>query len=984
MTSSLSLLRQALRALGGLLAAAAMHTAAAGPDLSHYQHTRWTQENGGPPQANAMAQTSDGWLWLNTIDGLYRFDGQRFERRPLPGVAGPKRIFNIGVHGRDVYIMYLGRGMAVLHPDGRLEDLAHGPGSPERGIVSMTVDPDGSLWTGSAAGIHHLAHGRWTHVLDSAEWRTTELSSMLRDGAGGIWAANAYGAWHLDRARGRFDKVSERGGSVTLAPDGGVWLTADRGGPIERLAAPAAMARTDAVSYSAGVFDAGGTFWSLQCPERLCLVPPTAGRAEIVPRRDAAARLAPAFPLSGSEAILAMRDREGDIWIATEAGLDRFREKRVLATGLAGSGDRYTLAADDTGQVWAAEKGTGTLWRLVPGRPPEAQAGVWANVIARAPDGALLLAGKRSIQRRSRAGIEEIALPPGRDGKPVDIHSIGILDDGRILWVMSPEIGLVGWNGKAWLPRSAFTLPREIYLAVREGGGRLWLATSEGKLVRYQDDRLTSYDMSMLGMGSGIFPGEQLVAGGDQGLAVLKDGRLRLLRAHDPGVLRNVSGLAVDADGDRWLNGAAGLVRVRAADWRRTMADPDTPLRYELFDALDGYPGQSMLGTRLGTAFTGDGRHLWFVASGGVITVDTARLRRNTVAPQPLILDLATDQQRFDAAAPLRLPPGSNAFRIRYTAPALRAPERLHFQYRLDGVDARWQDAGTRRMTAYTNVAPGDYVFRVRAVNEDGVASAQDATLRLTVEPTLAQSLPFRIACAFLLAALAYALHRYRVRQLTRRLTERLQVRNDERERIARTLHDTILQAVQVLMLRLDGLAASLPAGDRARDELRRALGDAAGAIDAGRDQVRELRGGAPRLEDAIEDCAGALRGIHPGVAFALRVEGRARRLHDAVADEAAHIVCEALRNAFAHAGARRIEVVLDYGRRGLDARVRDDGGGLDAEVARAGYRSGHWGLIGMRERAGRIGARLALDSRPGGGTAVTLAVPAARAYART
>jgi signal transduction histidine kinase len=961
---------------------------AALPALADYQHTRWTRDNGGPPQAVAMAQTDDGWLWMTTADGLYRFDGQRFDRHALPGTDKPgfRRIYNLTAHGRDLYLMYLGRGLSLLHADGRLEDLTAAGGSPERAITSMAVDRDGSLWTGST-GIHHYSHGRWTLVHDSGEWRTSEFSSLLLDGDGRLWAANAYGAWRLDRARNRFDKVAERGGGLTLAPNGDVWLLANRGAGELRLATSAAgLPANAAATYSqnGGVFDNAGTFWAMSCPERLCLVHGAMGRADLVARRDADERLPAAYPLSGNEAMLAMRDREGDIWISTEGGLDRFRAKRVLASGLSNAGDNYTIAADDTGQVWAAEKVTGTLWRLTPGQAPEAQPGIWAGIVARAPDGALLIAGKRTIQRRSRAGTSEIALPPGPDGKPIDMHVIGILDDGAILWAMTPEVGLVGWNGKQWLPRRAFTLPKEIYLAVREGGGRLWLATSEGQLVLYQRDKLTAYDMGMVGMGSGIFPGEQLLAGGERGLAVLKDGRLRLLRVDDPGVLRNVSGVVAGNDGDRWINGAAGLVHVRAADWRHAMADPDTPLRYELFNALDGYPGQSALRSRLPTAVTGDGRHLWFVADGGVVWLDTATLRRNAVAPQPMIMELATEQASYGARGPLKLPAGAGNFRIRYTAPMLRAPEQLRFQYRLDGVDAHWQDAGTRRMTSYTNVAPGDYVFRVRAVNEDGVASTADATLALSLAPTLAQSLPFKLACALLLAALAYVLHRYRVRQLTRRLTERLQVRTDERERIARTLHDTILQAVQVLVLRLDTLAASLPPGDRARRELQQALGDAGGAIDAGREQVRALRdGAAPVLADAIEDCADELRGIYKDIGFALRITGRERALREGAADEAVHIACEALRNAFAHAQARRIEVVLDFGRRALVVTVRDDGRGLDAEVARAGYRSGHWGLIGMRERAERLGATLALDSKPDAGTVVTLTVPAARIYAK-
>jgi signal transduction histidine kinase len=560
---------------------------------------------------------------------------------------------------------------------------------------------------------------------------------------------------------------------------------------------------------------------------------------------------------------------------------------------------------------------------------------------------------------------------------------LGVLDDGQILWAATLEMLRMAWDGTRWLAPDAIRFPPHIYMAVADGPGQMWMGTMEGELIFYDQARITRHDIKQLGFGAGIFPGQPLTVGGERGLGVLKDGAITLLQAADPGVLRNVSGMITDAAGDRWLNGAAGVLHVRAADWARAMATPAAPLVYTLFDASDGYPGQAAISNRKPSAVSPDGRHLWFAGTGGVVSLDTAALRRNRVAPVPQIQRVVTDSASFAARSPLRLPPGSQQLRLDFTAPALRAPERLRFQYRLDGVDPGWQDAGTRRMTMYTSVAPGDYTFRLRAVNEDGVASAGEAVLQLAVAPTVLQGLPFRLACGALLLLLAAALYRYRVGLLTTRLMERMVVRIAERERIARLLHDTILQTVQALVLRLDAVVLSLPSGDRTRHQLETLVGRATAAVNEGRDQLHELRAASPQaLEDIVAGAIGGQRELYPGLEMVLRIDGASRALHAGATDEAGYIACEALRNACAHAQATRIVIRLAYGRRALTVCVRDDGRGLDRQVARDGYRSGHWGMIGMRERAARLGARLSLDSGAGKGTTVTLAIPARRAYA--
>jgi signal transduction histidine kinase len=979
-----------VRALAAALLIAAGSAGAVPEGFADYHHTRWTAAEGAPPAIRTMAQTRDGWLWLGTADGLYRFDGLRFERYVLPAQPGRSheriQVLRAAPNG-DLVIAYAAEGVSVLHPDGRVEDLPEQP-SPYESVGAMAVDTDGSLWTVTGR-VAHFAGGRWHVVAAGPEWETAHQEALLVDGAGNLWAFNERGAWRLDRAAGRFARVTDKAGQPLLAPDGGLWLRAE--GTLHLLGAtgrPRPGTYAPSQSLEAGQFDADGTLWLLDCPQPVCRVPDAARRKEArwTIASAAAERVAAPALLSGRGATAILEDREGDIWVATESGLDRFRRNRFLHSGLPGSGVRYSFGVDGTGRVLAADFETGTLWHLAPDMAPAAVRGPWVGVVNNGHDGALLVGGKRSVQRVRGTTVEDIPLPPGPDGKPRDHRLIGLLDDGKVLWTASLETGLIGWRDGRWLPRAAFNLPPKIFQSATAGPAGNWFATGEGKLVHYLDGKLTFYDLGPVGQASALFPGEDLVVSGSGGTAVLRDRTLRLLVTQDPGVLRNLSGIVVTPDGDRWMNGVAGLVHVRAADWRQAMRDPDHPLRYELFDALDGYPGRAAMENRWRGIVSADGRNVWLSATGGVVRLDLAQLRRNRVAPQAVILGVTADSRSWPAQGTANLPAGTDHFRIQYTAPALRLPERVRFEYRLDGVDRTWLDAGTRRATSYTNIGPGDYVFRVRAVNEDGVPGDAVATLPLHVAPTLAQTLWFRLACAGALALLGVLLYRYRMRYVTRRLTERLQVRTAERERIARTLHDTFLQTVQGLVLRVDAVAATLPPDAGARRQLENVLDDASHAIGEGRDQLQELRAGdAHVLEDVLADAIARFRQTHGALAVDVHVEGERRPLLAPVADEIAEIAREALRNAFVHAHATRLRVTLVYARRLLTLCVADDGCGLPEPVRRdgngfAGYR-GHWGLIGMRERAERIGARLEIASGPRRGTTVALTVPGTHAY---
>jgi signal transduction histidine kinase len=962
-----------------------------GTPLRDYRHTTFGPNEGAPPQISSMAQTPDGWLWLGTSDGLFRFDGVTFARVPLPtrGMLARDQIYTMhAADNGDLWIAHMFGGVSLLRADGRLEDIAELPGQPAGLVSSLASDVDASLWVICTAGLFHVEGGAWRRVVDSAGWKDDTIRSLLRDQDGVLWATFDAQTWRLDRQAGRFVAVGPAGaaGSLQQSPDGRVWaMRAGRLVPVSAASGRVRSPRANQVeARTGGQFDRSGNLWQLRCPNGACLLPAAHRVGDALDPAGQGQHLGQPPDISSPNADQVMEDREGNVWIVTDNGLDRYQPNRVEHSGLPGSGTPVSLAADADGAVWAADAPTGALYRLAAGSAPALQPGRYARVVGTARDGALLLAGKRSIERRLHGVTTIIPLPPARDGKAADLAVIGMLDDGKVLWMAAFETGLMGYVDGQWRPRSDFNLPQKIVISAAGAVGQLWLADGDGGLTLYDDGKLTRYDATMAGLASAVFAGPQVMVAGERGLAVLQHGVMRLLPARVPDQLRNISGMAITPDGDRWFNGAAGIVHVVAADWSRALAQPHEALQYTLLDGRDGYPGQATTANRLPSVVQAAGGQLWLATTGGVVRLETRTLPRNQVAPNAQILQVSagatTWSVRTDQA--VQLPPASQDFSIAFTAPALRRPEALRYAWRLEGVDHGWIDGGNRRSASYTHVPPGAYRFHVRATNEDGVTGSTEAIQTIVVNPTMVQSSWFKALCALLAILLGVALYRYRVRVLTARVAAQLQVRASERERIARTLHDTYLQSVNALMLRVGTMAQSLPADSPTRARLETVLADASHAVVEGRDQVEQLRGGggAATLEQVLARSAGPLHQCYPDVAYTVHVDGAPRALAPTVVDEVGQVSSEALRNAFLHAGATRIDVRIGYADP-FTIAVADDGKGLDDDVRRLGYRSGHWGLLGMRERVKAIGATLAVDSAHGAGTRVTLALPAAQAY---
>jgi signal transduction histidine kinase/ligand-binding sensor domain-containing protein len=969
-----------------MVPAAAAWAQGFGPALSDYNHAVWTANDGAPVHVTRMAQTPDGWLWLGTPNGLFRFDGVRFHRFAGTDDAhllSPRIWKLVAQPDGDLYIGYEGAGLSVLHADGRLEHLAPATtDSPVKGTNDVVRDGDGALWVGTAGGVRRLEQGRWS-ALGAGQGCPDDPATVALDAGGRLWTVTSRHLYRYDRAARRcvptplpavFSEAPEKLTGFRMSPDGRLWAGGDGHLTLVSSPAPGAARRPDYANQSSGaasLFDRAGHLWALRCPAGLCLAA-FAGVRE-VDAIDVAAATTSRLDQRGQLGSMAPRvlfeDREGDIWLGSPTGIERFRRNTLRPVRLPAIKGDFHVAPDLDGSVWLVAPQEMRGWRYDPASGEVDDLPGKYRGATLAPDGAVVLLGEDGIRVR-RAGVETRLGLPGTMPAAAWARS-----DGERVWLGGMNGPVQLWDGHAW--QALADLPAAEFVFSAPGRrGQMWRGLADGRLLLFEGGRVrTEYDAAALGgigQATCVSVAPELFVGGEAGVAVLHGGHFRRLHAGRDDVLRRVTGFFVAADGTRWLNGDTGLVRIEGGDWRRAV-DLGAPLRYELLDARDGYTGSAADVPSLRMV---NGR-LWVTTTDGIVELDLSRRERNLLAPQPALLAVTGDEVDYPLNRPLHVRAGTTRLRIDFTAPALSRPERVVFSYRLDGVDAAWQ-TGAERSAVYTGLAPGDYRFRLRAMNEDGVWSEGERLLELRVAPTLVQTVYFKLACllaGLLLLALGY---RWRLRFLTRTLTERLRTQLEERERIARELHDTVLQTFQAFVLKATTM---LPESEASLGvALTRGLRDAKAAIEEGREKLTALRASARHamplhdyLRMAGEQDAG------PGQHFTLRCQGQPRTLHPLVDQELCAIGREALRNAFHHANASEHEAIVEYGALALVLTVRDDGRGIGAG---AWDKPGHWGLRGIEERARLIHAEARLQTAPGAGTTWRIEIKAGLAYA--
>jgi signal transduction histidine kinase len=434
-------------------------------------------------------------------------------------------------------------------------------------------------------------------------------------------------------------------------------------------------------------------------------------------------------------------------------------------------------------------------------------------------------------------------------------------------------------------------------------------------------------------------------------------------------------------DHDFWFSGRDGIYRVAAGDLRHAELDPDSPVDYTSYGPADGLNTRECTTGQPDIAITPDDK-LWVGTLKGLAMLDLRRQVKRNRKPAIFMEEIEVGKTKRNPGRGLILEPGKEHVELHFTAVDLASPENVRIQYRLDGVDAAWFDADSTRTATYTDIPGGVHSFHIRASNGDGVWDREGIVYNVTQKPFFYQTTTFRLAALTAAILLLVALYQFRLRQTAARLNARLEERLAERERIARDLHDTLLQGFQGLILRFHDAMMMIPEHLPARPRMETALDRADEVMAEGRDRVVNLHASFEKSGDLSQSLARVGDEIASGseVTVCVTVEGRVQKLDPVALDEIYCIGREAMLNAFRHAKGRSIEVELDYAPWAFRLRIRDDGRGIDPKILQSG-RPGHIGLAAMRERADRIGAQLDIVSGPDAGTEIELSVPASQAY---
>lgn len=950
-------------------------------------HSSWTTAEGVPGMVSALAQTHDGYLWLGTYEGLYRFDGVTFERiAPASGhPSGAIPVTAVFVtHQGELFVGYAGRGGVEIYRNGRLVRVAM-PSAPGE-ITSFAEDREGGIYAigGREPGaLYRFWRGAWQHVGQSRGLPSETIWSVFTAGDGTVWVATAKHLFFLRRGANRFEDTGEqlvdgagfaqdRQGDIWISGPFGTRMVADYPRGLRRPRKPVFYSALAPVSRVALLFARDGALWGSTYTDGLFRID---APENAFSRKASIQHFRTSDGMTSNQAVAILQDRENNIWAATENGLDQFRMADVEQVRLPPqtSPRGYKMAVDASGGIYVASGRT--LYRAGSnGVPVAIRQARQPSALCADPSGGIWMAvGERVEKLLGDRTVGAFAVPGAQP-----VTGCGVDRSGR-LWVARPSAGVFVLDRGKWsrfaLPENA-ERPKDVIMD-RAGNpvvmfsNRALLLVSATGASRYLDG--DSIGVSGL---TGVFPTDfgLLVAGGT-GIARWNGREFDRLSIDEYPWLRGVRGLAQTKSGETWMLNNKGIHRVASARFKAAFDHAHTALPHLTLGQEDGLSSHPTGEEGAQAAVAEDGR-IWFITRQSAIRVDPSRLMSNPRIPTVLIRGLTADGKRYADPKSVDLPAGTRNLSISYTALSLSVPSRVRFRYKLEGVDADWVDPGSRRDAFYTNLGPGSYRFRVIASNDKDIWNRQGVDLRIVIPPTFLQSRIFQALCALLVGVLLWFLLSLRVRILTRRMRIRVAERTNERERIARELHDTLLQGIQGLMLRFH-VAAQSVGDDSVRRELEDAMDRADDVLVDGRERVRALR--AIDTSDDLEGVVLALidRQDFPcGMKINFTSAGKVRSVERECIAEVSGIVGEALFNIRRHADASVVAVDLTFAVFSITLSIRDNGVGIPPDVLKAGGRPGHFGLTGMRERAQQIGAKLSIKSVLREGTEVRLVLP--------
>ena len=952
-------------------------------ELSQFSHEVWLTENGLPQNTvHAIAQTRDGYLWIGTEEGLARFDGVKFTVFDKQNTPELKSNYIRTLLADRQGALWIGTAQGLVRMlNGKFTLFTSNEGLPSETIQAVHEDREGNLWVATATGLGLFKSGELTTFTTKERLISGSIQALFEDADGALWIATPYGVGRVKD--GKFTNYTVRDGlgsnsvrAIQQDRDGRLWfgslggLTSFNGSSFTTYTTRDGLPNDRIISLHANR-DGG------------LLIGTAGGLCRLIDGSFTGFNRGEA--LSTSTILSLLEDREGNLWIGTESGgINLLKDTKFTTyTGKDGlSNDLVkSIHEDQQGNTWIGTDGGG-LNLLKNGKLSvyTTRDGLSSNVVL-----ALF---------SDKAGNLWIGTPEGlnsfNQGKFTIYTSADGLANNDVRSICSDHRGNLWIGTRGGLTRmkdgvfKTFTevdgLPNDLITTLYEDTkGNLWIGTFGG-LSRLTNEEFTTFTTSD-GLSSDAVislhedsDGTLWIGTNGGGLNRMKDGKFTTYTTSN-GLLDDVVyRILEDSQNNLWLSCRKGIFHIgkkELDEFAKGLIASIAPVAY---GTADGMMTRECSGGGDPAGWRGSDGKLWFPTIKGVAMIDPERIKTNSHAPPVVIEQIRIDDKSFVLSDRIELPAGTTRFDLYYTAPSFVAPEKVRFKYKLEGFDKDWIDSGTRRIAYYTNLRPGAYTFRVIASNNDGVWNQTGAAFALYLKPYFYQTYWFYAVGVLALALLAWLLFRLRVRGIQAQFGAVLA----ERTRIAREIHDNLAQEMAGISVQLEVVARTMPPGadaamsylDRARRQVRHGIAEA-------RRYVWELR--SPTLEnnDLPTALAETARKLTHDTAIQAQVEvnGTFRPLAQLVEDNLLRIGQEAMNNAVKHAQAKRIFVNLVFDARRVQLIVRDDGCGFDNQVAGNG-RAGHFGLIGMQERAEKIGGTLSIHSTDGSGTEVVADVP--------
>ena len=892
-----------------------------------------------------------------------------------------------------------------------------GPRSSAQGVVQTLAEgPSGDLWVGTDFGLARIPStapdesDRSSSTFYHQSGKRDEITRLKFSHDGTLWVGTEDGLFRFER--GHFVPVLSGGGigQIEEAPDGHLLVVA--GGKFVEWDG-ARIVEHPGLAVRLGIGDHGfvrvirdhtGATWFCSGAGVARLSGTSihrynpyghanAGASELIEDRQGnvwvftkrglfrctPSGLEPLAPGSSVRSLFA--DRDGGLWAGTNGdGLVQFKDRLVrmftTADGLPNDIPMTVVARHD-GSIWVGNNCGGLSWfdgrrfHTYDEKNGLSNSCVWTLAENSKND---LCFGRwgGGLFRFKEGHFAQYSMPQGLVSNV--IRSIIVARDAS-LWMATAEgvSHMVDGRFRNYTTADGLSSNR-VGAVYQDRRGVIWAGTSRG-IDRMTGERFAPvsspqeiFDPRYISLGEGP-SGDLYALSAPKGISRIEGNQLVSVNA-------DIDLLSMTAfqRGDLWFSGGDGIFRVRAAGMSRSWQDRSAPLDYTSFGRADGLNSTQCSIGAPNMATTADGK-LWIATVQGLAQLDLQRLPRPNSKPVIFMEEVTVGQKKQPVRTKLVLPPGVHHLELKFDSIEFTSPEKIRFQYRLDGVDGVWLDAGTTRTAVYTSIPIGTQSFHIRACNSDGVWDREGIVYGVTEQPFLYETTLFRVAALGVFGLLVAGTYRFRIRQIAGRINARFDERLAERTRLARELHDTMLQTIQGSKLIADDALDHTDDPVRTRRALERLSNWLSTATQEGRAALSSLRQSTTRendlaaaLQRAGEDCI-----LRESMMFSLTVEGAAQEMHPIVRDEIYRIGYEAIRNACSHSEGTSVEVDLRYAR-DLILRVRDNGRGIAPDVLAKGKRD-HFGLNGMQERADRMGAKLIFHSK-NPGTEVELIVP--------